>query len=240
MTALSNLLSKPSSEKNLRPFDVRRDSSAVADLVELCFADTLDADGRRYLHHMRTTGNTAGILRWTRLTTGLSGTPLAGYVWEQDGEIVGNASLIPYFVRGKRTYLIANVAVHPDFRRRGIARKLTRRLVKGLRAREAIQVWLHVRHDNIAAFDLYRSEGFIERTRRTTWITRRGINLEEPAVEARSFISTQRRLGETKPLARARLPGSIFLASVDGHQFVTSRVLRGFLASDQQCAYRPV
>jgi hypothetical protein len=37
------------SSSHLRAFDVRHDLDAVADLVEVCFADTLDADGRRYI-----------------------------------------------------------------------------------------------------------------------------------------------------------------------------------------------
>lgn len=36
-------------KSNLRSFDMRRDLLAVADLVELCFKDSLDADGRMYI-----------------------------------------------------------------------------------------------------------------------------------------------------------------------------------------------
>lgn len=179
---------KTSSENHLRLFDARRDVTAVADLVELCFADTLDADGRRYLQHMRSTANTAGLLGWTRMSPVLTSTPLAGYVWEQDGQIIGNASLIPYYVANKRFYLIANVAVHPDYRRMGIARQLTKRLIERVRLRGASQIWLHVRDDNQAALNLYQSEGFVERTRRTTWINRPDGMLEELNVGA-SFSS---------------------------------------------------
>jgi hypothetical protein len=33
----------------LRPLNIVRDLPAVADLVEKCFADTMDAEGRRYI-----------------------------------------------------------------------------------------------------------------------------------------------------------------------------------------------
>ena len=45
--------------------------------------------------------------------TEIASLPLTGYVWEQDGRIVGNASLIPFRDNGKRIFLIANVATHP-------------------------------------------------------------------------------------------------------------------------------
>ena len=34
---------------NLRPLEPGYDLTAVADLIELCFAENLDADGRRYI-----------------------------------------------------------------------------------------------------------------------------------------------------------------------------------------------
>jgi hypothetical protein len=94
---------------------------------------------------------------------------MSGYVWQQDGRIIGNVSLIPYFIRSQRYYLIANVAVHPDYRRQGIARRLTEEAITHARQRSAPATWLHVREENQAAVELYLSLGFVERARRTTW-----------------------------------------------------------------------
>jgi ribosomal protein S18 acetylase RimI-like enzyme len=182
MAAITNMMSNNPSESCLRPLNVRRDLKAVADLVELCFADSLDLDGRRYLQQMRSQAKNPGLLR---LTSKWASAPLSGYVWEQDDKIVGNASLIPYYLSGKRRYLIANVAVHPDYRRRGIARQMTESIVEGVRARGAPSIWLHVRDDNQAAIDLYSSLNFIERTRRTAWINRRGDDQPDATIEAR-------------------------------------------------------
>jgi RimJ/RimL family protein N-acetyltransferase len=93
----------------------------------------------------------------------------SGFVWEEDGRIIGNLSLIPFQKDGRRTYLLANVAVHPNFRRRGIARALTQRALGFLRRRNIGEVWLQVREDNQDAQDLYRSVGFVDRAIRTTW-----------------------------------------------------------------------
>ncbi len=175
MSTLSNLLLSATSQKHLRPFDPRRDLGSVADLVEQCFADTLDPDGERYLQRMRAAAKNPGLLRWASVAAEFSNVPLNGYVWEEDGKIVGNISLIPFILHNYRYYLIANVAVKPDFRRRGIARKLTLQAVDHARRRGAPRAWLHVRENNEAAINLYQSLGFREQARRTTWYTQREI-----------------------------------------------------------------
>ena len=38
---------------NMRPMSMFRDLPAVADLIELCFAESMDGDGRRYIADMR-------------------------------------------------------------------------------------------------------------------------------------------------------------------------------------------
>ena len=157
------------SSGHLRPFEIRRDLKAVADLVEQCFADTLDVDGQRYLSQMRSAARNPGFLRWAGAVVEQASMPLSGYVWEEDGRIVGNLSLIPFHVPRGRLYLIANVAVHPSYRRRGIARSLTARAIEHARSRGAISTWLHVREDNEGAVNLYRSLGFSDVTVRTTW-----------------------------------------------------------------------
>ena len=180
MVTSSKLLAPASSTSHLRAFNARTDMGAVADLVELCFADTLDEGGRSYLRHMRSAARTPGALSWITSAFEWDYMPMTGYVWLQDGRLVGNATLIPFFLTGRRCYLIANVAVHPDYRRRGIGRSLTNRAIEHARRRRSPSVWLHVRQENEAAVTLYRSLGFDERMRRTTWF---GLQDYTPAVQ---------------------------------------------------------
>jgi ribosomal protein S18 acetylase RimI-like enzyme len=160
---------KTKDHPNLRPLNVLRDLSAVADLIELCFSPTMDNDGQRYLSDMRRASHDDSFLRWASHMSETASMPLMGYVWEQDGRIIGNASLIPFRDRGKRIYLIANVATHPDYRRRGIGRALTECVMKQAQDKNASAVWLHVRDDNPGAIKLYEDLGFQEIARRTTW-----------------------------------------------------------------------
>ena len=153
----------------LRPLNIVRDLPGVADLVEKCFADTMDADGRNYIQQMRRAGQDNVFIRWASSAVETASMPLSGYIWEENGDIIGNVSLIPYRHARKKYYLIANVAVRPEYRNRGIGRALTLAAMQHAKQRRADETWLHVRDDNPGAIELYRSLGFVDVTRRTTW-----------------------------------------------------------------------
>jgi ribosomal protein S18 acetylase RimI-like enzyme len=133
--------------------------------VELCFEASLDADGRRFIRQMRQAASQR------RGYPGSSGMPSAvkGYVWVEKGEIVGNINLIPVTIQQRRAYLVANVAVHPDYRQQGIARALTEAGLARISSIRASTAVLQVDANNHIAHTLYRSYGFTETARRTTW-----------------------------------------------------------------------
>jgi ribosomal-protein-alanine N-acetyltransferase len=62
---------------------------------------------------------------------------------------------------------ILTVGVIPAARRQGIARQLMAVLLDEARARRAVEVFLEVRADNVAAQSLYESEGFLVLGRRS-------------------------------------------------------------------------
>jgi ribosomal protein S18 acetylase RimI-like enzyme len=168
----------------LRPLNILRDLPGVADLVEKCFADTIDSEGRRYLQQMRRAGQDNAFMRWASNAVESVSMPLSGYVWEENGEIIGNVSLIPYRHKKRKIYLIANVAVRPDCRRRGIGRALTVKAIHHASERRAFATWLHVRTDNPGAIALYDSLGFRELARRTMWQAKpdRDASLDKPVI----------------------------------------------------------
>lgn len=156
--------------QQLRPFDARRDLAAVADLIEFSFSATLDPDGRRYLQHMRSAARKKGLYRWSSMASDSNILSITGFVWEEDGKVIGNLSLVPFLNKGRRIDLVANVAVYPEYQRRGIARALTHAALEKSRERHASATWLQVRQDNQAALSLYRGLGFEARASRTTWV----------------------------------------------------------------------
>lgn len=167
MSGLESDLRKNS--QYIRRINLVSDLDEVADLIEMCFPIQHDPDGQTYIREMRKAAQEMQIFRWISAIEDTGNTKVAGFVWAEDNKIVGNLSLIPFNHKGKKICLIANVAVHPDHRRKGIARALTERSLEYLRRKNISSIWLQVRIDNPAAIQLYRSVGFVDRCIRTTW-----------------------------------------------------------------------
>ncbi|MCI0398856.1 MAG: GNAT family N-acetyltransferase [Chloroflexi bacterium] len=138
-----------------RPIHVGRDMRQVLHLLDLTFGPLLDADGRRLLSDRMSLSYQAPLaMRLSTMTRGF----IPGFVWDENGRIVGNLSLIETRLPGR--YLIANVAVHPDFRRRGIARTLMVEAIEYLRRRGSRMALLQVETNNTAARHLYEQLNF--------------------------------------------------------------------------------
>ncbi len=156
----------------LRALNILHDLPQVADLIELCFESTMDDDGQSYVQQMRRASKDQDFLSWAGRVMESTSMPLAGYVWEEGGKIIGNVSLVFQVHQGQKLALIANVATHPAYRRRGIGRTLTERAMLGARQKGARAIWLQVRDDNPTAIRIYADLGFVERARRTTYHSR--------------------------------------------------------------------
>lgn len=159
----------------LRPLNILRDLPQVADLIELCFESSMDDEGQSYLQQLRRASGDQAFLSWAARMLDSTSMPLAGFVWEEGGRIVGNASLVFQTHQSVKIAMIANVATHPDYRRRGIGRALTESAMTGAAQKGAREFWLQVRHDNPTAIRIYTDLGFVERARRTTYNSRSGI-----------------------------------------------------------------
>lgn len=162
------------SSLGLRPINPRRDMGQVADLIEIAFRGDLDGTGRRMVREMRALGQ-IGWIGWalSRALLPATARPL-GFVWEEDDRVVGNASLLP--VRGyAQRWVMANVTVHPEYRRRGIAREMVEASGE-LAIKAGIEaIYLQVERHNKAAQSLYRSMGYLPLATRTTWRRPRGL-----------------------------------------------------------------
>jgi ribosomal protein S18 acetylase RimI-like enzyme len=157
-----------------------RDVPQITELVELCFLNVLDYSSRRMLREVRGIAQ-MGEAAWSlaRLFGSIRAEEWRlGCVWEMDGRIVGNATLT------RRTpeedaWLISNVAVHPNFRRRGIARGLVEYAIEQIRSHRGRIIYLQVDAENESAVRVYRELGFLEIARRIAWV--RGRDGEQDA-----------------------------------------------------------
>jgi len=83
---------------------------------------------------------------------------LRGYVWEEDGKIVG-ATIVQR--RGSTdVWVVGTVGVLPEYRRRGLARKLLEAALELMRERGATKTILGVIDGNLPAYTLYEDIGF--------------------------------------------------------------------------------
>ncbi|HDQ73881.1 MAG TPA: GNAT family N-acetyltransferase [Chloroflexi bacterium] len=143
----------------IRAFNPLRDAQAVTDLMALAFGDSLGVDGALALAEMQR------MARW-RFLIGLfycfnwgwmDSAP--GFVWVEDGKVVGNVSLRPGTEYD--SFFIGNVAVHPAYRGRGIGRALMDAALDAV-AMAGGDGWvgLEVREENVVARKLYEKLGF--------------------------------------------------------------------------------
>lgn len=158
--ALTTAAAKPQLEPtNLRPLNVRRDLGEVADLIYDAFADELDTSGLSALREMRAFGHMGPFTLLLSHFNPDFHDMLAGFVWEEDSQVVGNITVQRVDTYGQR-WAIANVAVALPFRGRGIARRLMAVTLDHIRARGGDWAILQVRRDNDVARGLYERLGF--------------------------------------------------------------------------------
>jgi GNAT superfamily N-acetyltransferase len=82
-----------------------------------------------------------------------------GYLWEEDNKAIGLVNSMPNGLSAD-TWIIGNVAVDPNYRRRGIARKLVMAGVDLAKEAGAKRIILQVITRNLPAYELYKDLGF--------------------------------------------------------------------------------
>lgn len=143
-------------KRGLRPVDPLRDMAEIVELVALGFEQEMDPQGRKMLAQMRQAA------RYSSLTSLMRDPNLdsTGFVWVEEGRVVGNLSLrnaLPGRTRGE---MIGNVVVHPDYRGMGIARALVEAAIHAAHVHRSRWIGLEVREGNPIATGLYARYGF--------------------------------------------------------------------------------
>lgn len=160
---------KSAAQNGLQPVDLSRHLGGIAALIELCFRAELDAAGRGLIREMQWLSRAGPALRLLQLAFMGQQPWSLGYVWVEDGRVVGSVSTQRAAPRSS-VWLVANVAVHPDHRRRGIALALMRATLDLIRGEGGSEAILQVDDDNLGAVTLYRALGFSRVATRTNWV----------------------------------------------------------------------
>lgn len=170
----------------VRPMDPMKDLGGVADLIEQAFANDLDRAGQNALQELRWLSRLKPVLWWMIYANPNHSDFLSGFVWEEDGKIVGNIT-VNRTGAGSRRWLISNLAVAENYRGRGIARSLMQTALELVSEYNGSAVALQVRTDNVPARHLYQSFGFKEISGKT-YLWAKWVPLVEVAPLPRSVI----------------------------------------------------
>ena len=111
--------------------------SQIAELEKLCFSDPWSEKSIE-------TELTCRLSLWF---VALEGERVVGYVGSQT--VIDESDMM-------------NIAVHPDFRRKGIAEALIATLEEALREKGSLALTLEVRASNVPAISLYEKLGFLQ------------------------------------------------------------------------------
>jgi len=81
-------------------------------------------------------------------------------VGEAEGRVVGFAKLIEFHIENKKYGCILWIAVHPSFRRKGIAATITNSGIQYLKGEGTKAVFASTQRRNVAALSVLRLQGF--------------------------------------------------------------------------------
>ena len=116
----------------------------IAELEKMCFSDPWSVNAMAY--ELRNPLSTWFVA--------VDGDTVAGYVGSQT--VLGEADMM-------------NLAVNPEYRRRGVGQALVERLIDDLRIKDAYCLTLEVRVSNNSAIALYEKMGFVVVGRRPNY-----------------------------------------------------------------------
>ena len=159
--------------KKIRPLKISTDLKQIASLLEVCFSDSMDEDGKRYIAYLREFSQTILFTKIAEKNPEMYSLPAEGFVYEEKEKLVGNITLSPMKYGDEIVYLISNVGVLPEYREKGIAKLLTKTALEYIMCQGVRQTWLQVKQENHAAIELYRQFQFQSFMTRTTWIGKR-------------------------------------------------------------------
>jgi GNAT superfamily N-acetyltransferase len=195
------VLPAPASTHNgPRPIKPHRDATQVVALLSAAFE--LPHHRAQTYYDMFPEISWQSIRHWWQ---GKKGHP-PGFVWEEERRIVGNVSFLPINAPG--CYLIANVGVHPDFRRRGIAHGLMETTIAHARTTGERTLFLQVDEKNVGAIHLYEMLGFTHMQGMTSWRT-----TDERSLPRLSMPPLRRNPDEFDGFTLQQLPADLWQAA---------------------------
>ncbi len=170
------------------------DLGQMADLIDLCFGQQMDPDGKRYLNYLRNLANERRPLVASLSDSFSYATAIDGFVCKVKDRLIGNVNISPYQDDKNKILFISNVAVHPDYRNQGLASQLIQQVIDFASQSKYSFLWLQVRKENEIAYRIYSSMGFMKWGIRDTWIKQSTSPRKDEKLP--NLLITKRRLAD--------------------------------------------
>lgn len=143
----------------LQKMNLSQDMDELVKLFETCFAGELANRGGDFGKELQQARRILPLLSIVGRFSANFRHLFHGFVWRQNGRIAATVS-VQQQGNDRSTWEIGAVATHPDFRRRGLARKLVSHAMDFAYANGAQTCVLYVLAENKPAYDLYLDLGF--------------------------------------------------------------------------------
>lgn len=137
------------------------------ELIETAFAEDQAREGRNFRDEIRSLDQLLPLFKIMFAVSPSFENYFYTLVWDVDGHFAAAVTISRQGSDAQRWY-IANVATHPDYRGRGLARTLVNAALDRIRAQGGRYALLDVRADNEPAYRLYRSLDFLHLETNTT------------------------------------------------------------------------
>lgn len=242
----------------IRPFDLRHDLDAMVNLIEIAFADDEARMGQSFRAELQSARKVLPLLFVLERISDTFRHSLDGFVCEDDGRIVALVNISRAGLNKKR-WEVGNVATHPDYRGKGLARQLVNRAIEHARQYGAEICVLDVRDDNQPAYQLYKSLGFLhydsnidlkletlpqvqvlplpdgyfQRTMKfTEWQPRYELAVRETPASVQEFLPVNINDYRVTPVERVVQPLAMSLQKIDSHRWAVEKddKLAGYLS----------
>ncbi len=213
MTTQTASIPQPDAPGRLRKMSLK-EFDRLTTLIETAFAEDQAREGRSFRDETRSLNKLLPLFRAMFAVLPSMENYFYTLVWDVDGRFASAVTISRQGSDAQRWY-IANVATHPDYRGRGLARALVSAALDRIRAQGGRYALLRARADNEPAYRLYRSLGFQH-------------------LETGTILK-----GEAHPIAAPALPAAYVLRPIPATDWHTRFAVAQFLASPEAQAVCP-
>ncbi|MFH2103653.1 MAG: GNAT family N-acetyltransferase [Chloroflexota bacterium] len=182
---------------------------AIAEMIDVAFSGELAVQGTDIRTEVRMIKKLVPLISILQRFSETFRHVFDGFIFEDQGKTIALVNISRTAPKSKR-WEIGNVATHPEYRRKGLARKLVTQVIEHARRHGAEACTLEVRTVNTPAYELYRDLGF------THYDSINELKLENlPDVEplpAHEFSVRPMKLSEWEPryqLALREIPADV-------------------------------